>query len=41
VGVVHVSLVIVGEDFVGLFRRLEADLSLCAVVFCDFVGMVC
>lgn len=41
VGVVHVSLVIVGEDLVGLFRGLEASLGLCAVIFCDLVGMVC
>jgi hypothetical protein len=41
VGVVHLALVIVGEDFVGLFRSLEASLGLCAVIFCDLVGMVC
>jgi hypothetical protein len=40
-GIVEVSLVIVGEDFVGLFRSLEADLGLCAVIFCDLVGVMC
>jgi hypothetical protein len=40
VGVVHFTLVIVGENFVGLFCRLEAPFGFLAVVFCDFVGMV-
>jgi hypothetical protein len=41
VRVVHFALVIVGEDLVGLFCGLEADLGFCAVVFSDLVGVVC
>jgi hypothetical protein len=41
VGVVQMPFVIIGEDFVGLFRRLEADLGLCTVFFCDLVGVMC
>jgi hypothetical protein len=41
VRVVEVSLVVIVEDFVCLFRRLEADFGLYALVFCDFVRVVC
>ena len=40
-GVVEVALVIVGEDFVGLFRRLEANLCFLALFDGDLVGVVC
>lgn len=40
-GIIQMSLVIVGEDFVGLFRGLEAHLSFCTVFFCDLVGVMC
>jgi hypothetical protein len=41
VRVVEVSLIVIVEDFVGLFRRLEADFGLYALVFCDLVRVVC
>jgi hypothetical protein len=41
VGVVHFALFIVGENFVGLLRGLEARFGFEAVVFRDLVGMMC
>lgn len=40
-GVVEVALVIVGQNLVGLFRRLEADLGFLTLLDGDLVGMVC
>lgn len=40
-GVVQGSLLVIGEDLVGLFGRLEADLSLITVIFCDLVWVMC
>jgi hypothetical protein len=40
VRVVQVSLIVIVEDFVGLFRRLESDLGFSALFFCDLVGVV-
>lgn len=40
-GVVHLALIIVGKDLVGLLRGLEADFGFFAVVFCDLVGVMC
>jgi hypothetical protein len=39
-GVVEVPLVVIGKDFVGLFRGLEADLGFFALVLSDLVGVV-
>jgi hypothetical protein len=41
VGIVELALIIVGQDFVGLFCRLEADLCFFALFDGDLVGMVC
>ena len=38
--VVEVALVIVGEDLVGLFGRLEADFGFFALLDGDLVGVV-
>jgi hypothetical protein len=40
VRVVQVSLIVIVEDFVGLFCRLESDLSFSALFFCDLVRVV-
>jgi hypothetical protein len=40
-GVVEVSLVVIVEDFVRLFRSLESNLSFSTLFFCDLVGVVC
>jgi len=41
VSIVEVALVIVGQDFVGLFRGLEADLCFLTLLDGDLVGVVC
>jgi hypothetical protein len=41
VGVVEVSLIVIVEDFVGLFRSLEPNFCFFALVFSDFVGVMC
>jgi hypothetical protein len=41
VGIIEVALVIVGQNLVGLFRRLEADLCLLALFDGNLVGVVC
>jgi hypothetical protein len=41
VGVVEMAFVIVGQNLVGLFRRLEADLGFLTLLDGDLVGMVC
>jgi hypothetical protein len=38
--VVQVSLLVIVEDFVSLFRSLEADLCFFALFFGDLVGVV-
>lgn len=40
-GVVEVSLVVIVEDLVGLFRSFEADLGLFALALCDLVWVMC
>lgn len=39
--IVEVALVVIGQNFVGLFRRLEADLCFLALLDGDLVGVVC
>jgi hypothetical protein len=39
--VVEVSLVVIVEDFIGLFCRLEADFGLDTLVLCDLIRVVC
>jgi hypothetical protein len=39
-GVVEVAFLVVVEDLIRLFRRLEFDLGLCAFVFGYFVRVV-
>lgn len=39
-GIVHLSLFVVVEDLIGLFRRLESDLGFDALFFDDFVGVM-
>jgi hypothetical protein len=41
VGVVEASLIVIVEDFVGLFGGFEADFSFGALVFGDLVRVVC
>jgi hypothetical protein len=41
VGVIEVSLVIIVKDFIRLFRSFESNFGFCAVIFCDFVGVMC
>jgi hypothetical protein len=40
-GVVEVPLVVIGEDFIGLFCGLEANLGLFALIFGHLIGVVC
>lgn len=39
-GIVGRALIIVGKNFVGLFRGLEADFCLCTIFFGGLVRMV-
>jgi hypothetical protein len=39
-GIVEVSLIIIGEDFICLFCGLETNFGFFAIFDSDFVGMV-
>lgn len=39
-GVVEMSLLVIIEDFVGLFRGFESYFGFLALFFCDFIGMM-